>query len=79
MIIGWRPEERGSPLADYNFHDCQNVEHIYHCRHPKRHNGRKFLPGVVLACRRCNNERGAPGAKVFDVCPAVTAEKGMKG
>jgi len=36
---------------------------------------RLYLPSVVLACRRCNNERGAPEAKAFDVCPVIGAER----
>jgi 5-methylcytosine-specific restriction endonuclease McrA len=55
----------------YADEDAATVERIYHRRHPKRKGGRRFLPAVVLACRKCNNERGAPGAKAFEVCPAI--------
>jgi hypothetical protein len=58
-------------MAGDNSHDCQNVEHLYDMQHPKRRDERRHSPSVVLACRKCNNERGAPGAKAFEVCPAI--------
>jgi 5-methylcytosine-specific restriction endonuclease McrA len=54
--------------------DAATVEHIYHRRHPRRRDASRHLPSVVLACRRCNNERGAPEAQAFDVCPVIAAE-----
>jgi hypothetical protein len=57
--------------------DAATVEHVYHRRHPKRKGGRRFLPSVVLACRKCNNERGAPEATAFEVCPVIEAERRM--
>lgn len=58
----------------YDEPDAATVEHIYHRLHPKRGRTDKHLPSVVLACKRCNNERGAPEARVFDVCPVILAE-----
>ncbi|MDQ3744531.1 MAG: hypothetical protein M3444_09125 [Acidobacteriota bacterium] len=51
------------------------VEHLYSRRHPKRGRTDKHLPSTVLACKRCNNERGAPEAKVFSECPVMVAER----
>lgn len=52
------------------------VEHLYSRKHPKRSSKYKHLPSVVLACRKCNSRRGAPGARVFDECPVIAAERG---
>jgi 5-methylcytosine-specific restriction endonuclease McrA len=51
------------------------VEHLYSRRHPKRGLPDKHLPTVVLACRKCNNERGAPEATACDLCPVIEAER----
>src|SRR5947209_3648046 len=51
----------------YDADDAATVEHVYHRRHPKRKGVRRFLPSVVLACKRCNNERGAPPAEARDL------------
>ena len=51
------------------------VEHLYSRKHPKRGRTDKHLPSTVLACKRCNSERGAPEASAFDVCPAILAER----
>jgi 5-methylcytosine-specific restriction endonuclease McrA len=59
----------------YADEDAATVEHIYHRRHPKRKGGRRFLPSVVLACRKCNNERGAPPAEARNECPLIDAER----
>ncbi len=62
----------------YDEPDAATVEHLYSRRHPKRGRADKHLPSVVLACKRCNNERGAPGAEAREVCPVVSAE-GRRG
>jgi hypothetical protein len=54
------------------------VEHLYSRRHPKRGSARKYLPSTVLACRKCNSERGAPEARAHDECPVIEAEKRRK-
>jgi hypothetical protein len=59
----------------YHESDAATLEHIYHRRHPKRRSTKRHLPSYVLACRKCNSERGAPEAREFEVCPAVAAER----
>src|SRR5437868_8874207 len=66
---------RITKFDEYYSDDAATVEHIYHRRHPKRHNGRRHLPSIVLACRRCNNERGAPEAVAHSECPVIFAER----
>jgi hypothetical protein len=51
------------------------VEHLYSRRHPKRGRADRHLPSTVLACRKCNTERGAPEARAFDECPVIEAER----
>lgn len=58
--------------------DAATLEHIYHRNHPKRRSTKRHLPGCVLACRKCNAERGAPEARVFEACPVILAERGRK-
>jgi len=55
--------------------DAATVEHVYHRRYPKRHDPRRHLPGTVLACKRCNNDRGAPEAVAHSECPVIFAER----
>lgn len=43
---------RGDPNAS----DFATLEHLI----PKSHGGRNVKGNLVLACRRCNNDRGAP-------------------
>jgi hypothetical protein len=59
----------------YHEPDAATVEHIYHRAHPKRRSTRRHLPATVLACRKCNSERGAPEARAFDECPVIVAER----
>jgi 5-methylcytosine-specific restriction endonuclease McrA len=59
--------------------DAATVEHVYHRRHPKRRDGGKFLPSVVLACRKCNNERGALPAESRGERPVIYAERKRQG
>jgi hypothetical protein len=62
-----------------NAPDSATVEHIYHRGHPKRREStRRHLPDTVLACRRCNNERGAPAVEARETCPGLAAVKGSK-
>ena len=60
----------------HNEEDAATVEHLYSRRHPKRGRADKHLPSVVLACKKCNNERGAPPAEAREVCPVILAERG---
>jgi len=53
----------------YDEPDAATVEHLYLRRHPKRGSTKKHLPSVVLACRRCNNERGVPHVEARGECP----------
>jgi 5-methylcytosine-specific restriction endonuclease McrA len=55
--------------------DAATVEHLYHRKHPKRGRADKHLPSTVLACRKCNNERGAPPTEARDECPLIDAER----
>lgn len=60
----------------YREPDAATVEHIYHRHHPKRQSTKRHLPATVLACRKCNSERGAPEAVAREVCPVIAAERG---
>jgi hypothetical protein len=62
---------RVTKFEEHYADDAATVEHVYHRRHPKRKGVRRFLPSVVLACKRCNNERGAPPAEARDLCPLI--------
>jgi hypothetical protein len=55
--------------------DAATVEHVYHRAHPKRRSPKRHLPATVLACRKCNSERGAPEAREFSECPVILAER----
>jgi hypothetical protein len=59
----------------FNSDDAATLEHIYHRNHPRRRDARRHLPGTVLACRRCNSERGSPEVTTGEECPVIVAER----
>jgi hypothetical protein len=70
---------RETDIRTANAPDSATVEHIYHRGHPKRRQStRRHLPDTVLACRRCNNERGAPAVEAREVCPVLAVVKGSR-
>jgi 5-methylcytosine-specific restriction endonuclease McrA len=52
-------------------HSAATVDHVYPRGHPRRRDPRKHLPSFVLACAKCNHERGAPQATTGGACPFV--------
>jgi len=67
---------RETDIRTVNGPDSATVEHIYHRGHPKRRQStRRHLPDTVLACRRCNNERGSPPTTTHQTCPLLSAVK----
>ncbi|MFL6282749.1 MAG: HNH endonuclease [Pyrinomonadaceae bacterium] len=62
---------RVTNIRTVNLGDSATVEHIYHKQHPRRRDTRKHLPSTVLACYRCNTERGAPEVTTSGACPVI--------
>jgi hypothetical protein len=66
---------RKTDITTANNSDSATMEHIYHKHHPRRRDTRKVLPSTVLACAKCNHERGAPKVTTSDCCPLVESMK----
>jgi hypothetical protein len=51
------------------------LEHVYPRGHPRRSDPDKHLPPTLLACHKCNTERGAPQATTSQTCPVIELAK----
>jgi CRISPR/Cas system Type II protein with McrA/HNH and RuvC-like nuclease domain len=67
---------RETDITTANAEDSATVEHIYPRNHPRRRDTRKVLPSTVLACARCNHERGTPATTTYRTCPVLLMMKG---
>jgi len=60
-------------IKTVNLPNSATVEHIYPRSDPRRRDTRRHLPTFVLACSRCNGERGEKWASKPETCPVVIA------
>ena len=51
--------------------NAATLEHVYPRGHPRRADPARHLPSTVLACYRCNQERGAPAPTTGQTCPVI--------
>ena len=57
--------------AEMNADDAATVDHVYSRLHPRRQSPVRHLPPSVLACYRCNQERGAKRPTAGETCPVL--------